>query len=174
MINLLLNLIKSIRAQHVLKLKISYKWLIGLSPIYLVVTIWYIISLGFEPQYDVKRGSLMWYTVMDNDFINTFPIVSLDGEVQYNTIGGDSPNIGAGWELNYESKKSISELEILLKDHFVASGSLLQQVDVSNCSWHSSDNNDKKKLFSTKKGCADLLLTITENGNVRVEVLVLI
>ena len=67
----------------------------------------YLFGLAIDDHYDVKKGTFLWYATMNNKTIIDFPIFEINGKVKYNSIGGDSPSIGAGWEIEYISKTDI-------------------------------------------------------------------
>ena len=136
----------------------------------------YLFGIALDNHNDVKKGTFLWYATMDNETISEFPLIEPIGNVTYNSIGRDSPSIGAGWEIEYESKKSSAELIPLLKKYLLQEGYELKEVNEPECSWKNYQKNDSMLLFAgvSKKGeCLDLTIEIKANGNSDIEVMIL-
>lgn len=135
-----------------------------------------LFSIALDDHYDVKKRTFLWYATMNNKTITEFPLVAPIGNITYNSIGGDSPSIGAGWEIKYKSKKNSKELAPLLRDYFLKEGYPLEEVNESTCSWKKYYKSDSILLFTgvSKKGeCVDLMIKLKANGNSAIEALIL-
>lgn len=135
----------------------------------------YVDKLVHDNQYDVKKWTFVWYATMDNKSITQFPLIGLTGEVVYNRYGIDRKDIGSGWEIKYESRKSSNELIPLLKDYFLKEGFKLEIVDQARCTYNTHRTNEFTLLFagvSDKGECLDLTIKLKENGNSEIEALI--
>jgi len=74
-----------------------------LFPILLLYYFSVLFNIALEDHNNIKKGTFLWYVTMDDKTITEFPIIKQIGEVQYNSLGGDSPSISAGWEIEYLS-----------------------------------------------------------------------
>lgn len=145
------------------------KWTIGLTlgffiPITLLYFLFVVVS-GFDRHYDVKKGTLLWYATMDNKTITQFPIIKPTEKATYNSLGGDSPEIGAEWEIQYtsEEKRTILSSEIL--NYLKKEGFKIKQVESPKNYWKENNKSIKSYSGSNKKGESLNLLLIEQNDN---------
>lgn len=160
-------------------MKISKIGLVGIILSGIVIlclfSLLYIFGISTEAHYDVKKGTLLWFITMDNKTIKSFPIIQPTDNVKYNSIGGDSPSIAAGWEVEYTSEKNFESLVVDIRSFLIDQGFNIEPTDKPECSWRNYKTNDKIKLYkavSEKGECLDLTL-IKTNDKTKIEVLIL-
>lgn len=108
--------------------------------------------------YDVKKGTLEWYLVMDNDFIVNFPVLYPTNKPIYNHIGGDSPNISAGYEVVYDSNLKENQLYLQIENYTKGKGLNLKKVNSIDCNSFTLDSVSKYSIYSTKEnGCVEIV-----------------
>jgi len=134
----------------------------------------YAFSTACENHYNVKKGTLLWKMVMFDETITNFPIIYPQGEPTYNHIGGDSPNIGAGWELEYSSFQDLHKIQSAISVYLAKEGYILQEVKFPECSWKRYNAREDTLLFSAGKGekCLDLSFIKVEK-HTKIEVIIL-
>jgi len=148
-----------------------------LFPIFFVVFLWYGSGMSFDTHYDVKKGSWMWFMRMDNKIINNFPIIEPIKRAEYNDIGGDNPNIGAAWSVEYISNENHQELLIQIKKYLEKSNIKIYSSTEAQCWFTWNDKLDKEYFYKDmnyKKGCLELKITELENGKTDVKFYVVI
>ena len=158
------------------------RWVIGLSiGLFIPLTITYFIYVfgtRFERHFDVKKGTLLWYATMDNKTITQFPILKPVNNVRYNSIGGDSPEIGAGWEVEYLSQENYQQIESTLIEYLKNKGFDIEKVDeLQYYGAGSNENNKSTQLYSgsNENGeSLDLLLKKNEDQTTRIECSIII
>ncbi|MBT2557429.1 hypothetical protein J7E24_06500 [Hymenobacter sp. ISL-91] len=105
---------------------------------------------------------------MDNKTITEFPVLGLIGNVTYNKIGGDGPNIATGWEIKYESRADIETLTEKFVEYLKSDGYELEAVLETQFYWTGKNKKNKtNRLYSgsNEKGeSLDLLLQRQNNG----------
>lgn len=159
------------------KRKKSRKWIkissILLFPILGLLYLSYLFSIALENHYDVQRGSFLWYATMDNQTITEFPIIkSIDGYTTYNSIGGDSPNIGTGWEIAYTSKEEREILTAKILQYLNEEGYQLKEVNETQFYWKGKHKkSDSNQLYSgaNKKGESLDLLFVNYGQSTKIE-----
>ena len=115
----------------------------------------YLFSLAIDDHYNVKRGTFLWLVTMDNRTITSFPTIAVQGEVSYNSIGGDAPSISTGWEIEYASEASKSALTQEILVYLEQRGFELEEVGETQYYWTGKNKkNDMNQLYSgsNKKG----------------------
>jgi len=133
----------------------------------------YLFGLAIEDHYDVKKGTFLWYATMDNETIKDFPIFQVHGGVTYNSIGGDSPSIDTGWEIEYTSKTDIETLTNQIVEFLEKDGYEIEEVEETQFYWSGKNRkNDTNHLYSgsNEKGeSLDLLIHSLGNGLNKIE-----
>ncbi len=133
----------------------------------------YLFGIALDDHYDVKKGTFLWYATMDNKTITEFPIIEPIGDATYNKIGGDSPNIATGWEIEYESKADIETLTEKFVEYLKSYGYELEAVLETQFYWTGKNKkNETNRLYSgsNEKGeSLDLLLQRQNNGLTTIE-----
>ena len=153
------------------------KWIIGSAVILFfplgLLYLSYLFGLALDNHYDVKKGTFLWYATMDNETITDFPVFESVGKVTYNSIGGDSPNIGTGWEIEYESKSDITLLTDRITEYLKNEGYEIKSVSEPQYNWKVDfKKNETNELFSgsnDKGESLDLLLQKQIDGLTKVE-----
>lgn len=153
------------------------KWIIGSAVILFfplgLLYISYLFGLALDNHYDVKKGTFLWYATMDNKTITDFPVFESVGKVTYNSIGGDSPNVGTGWEIEYESKSDITLLTDRITEYLKNEGYEIKSVIEPQYNWKVDVKKNKtNELFSgsnDKGESLDLLLQKQIDGLTKVE-----
>ncbi|MEZ4848441.1 MAG: hypothetical protein R3B93_07455 [Bacteroidia bacterium] len=127
----------------------------------------FLFGIALNDHHDVKRGTFLWYVTMDNPTITEFPVIFPNGEVVYNSIGGDSPNIGTGWEIEYESIAGYQELIHEIVEYLESEGYEMREVDKTQ--YYTVGKYKKSEsitLFSgTRKNGGGLDLMIKDGKN---------
>ena len=145
------------------------KWTIGLTiGFFIPITVLYLLFVvvsRFDRHYDVQKRTLLWYATMDNKTITQFPVIKPTKKAIYNSLGGDSPEIGAEWEIQYisEEEKTILSNEIL--NYLKKEGFKIKQVENPKNYWKENNKSIKSYLGSNKKGESLKLLLIEQNDN---------
>ena len=137
-----------------------------LFPILIFLCFAYMFSIAFEDHYDVKKGTLLWYATMDNKTITEFPVIEPNGRATYNRIGGDSPSIAAGWEIEYISYANSEVLIKQILDYLEKRGFTINEVEERYWYWWNK-KTELDRLYSgaNKKGEGlDLAFLKKENG----------
>lgn len=110
---------------------------------------------------------------MDNETITDFPIIESVGKVTYNSIGGDSPSIGTGWEIEYESKSDIEYLTNRITEYLENEGYEITEVDEPQFNWKlnikKSETNELYSGSNEKGESLDLLIQKQINGLTKIE-----
>lgn len=107
---------------------------------------------------DVKKGTLEWYLVMDDDFITNFPILNPINKPIYNHLGGDSPNISEGYEVIYNSNLNENQLYSQLENYTKGKGLDLKKINSIDCNSFALDSVSKYSIYSTKEnGCVEMV-----------------
>ena len=153
------------------------KWIIGSAVILFFplgfLYLSYLFGLALDNHYDVEKGTFLWYATMDNETITDFPVFESVGKVTYNSIGGDSPNIGTGWEIEYESKSDITLLKDKITEYLKNEGYEIKSVSEPQYNWKVDvKKNETNELFSgsnDKGESLDLLLQKQIDGLTKVE-----
>ena len=153
------------------------KWIIGSAVILFfplgLLYLSYLFGLALENHYDVKKGTFLWYATMDNETITDFPVFEPVGKVTYTSIGGDGPNIGTGWEIEYESKLDITFLTDKIAEYLKKEGYEIKSVSEPRYNWKVDvKKNETNELFSgsnDKGESLDLLLQKQIDGLTKVE-----
>lgn len=159
------------------KRKKNRKWIISSSiilfPILGFLYFTYLFAIAVEDHYDVKKGTFLWYVRMDNKTITEFPVIEPAGNVIYNSIGGDSPSITIGWEIEYLSKKYTEDLRHKIIEYLNKEGFAVNEVEKTEYYWTGKYKKDKmNQLYSgfNKEGeSLDLLFQIQNNGMTRIQ-----
>ena len=167
----------AIKSQNTKARKGVKKWIVITSVILFFplgfLYILYLSGLALENHYDVKRGTFLWYATMDNETITNFPIIEPAGEVRFNSIGGDSPNIGTGWGIEYESAESIKPVSKQLIQYLRSEGYNIQPVERTQYYWigrHEKSENNELYSGSNEIGeSLDLLIERKDNESTRIE-----
>lgn len=129
----------------------------------------YLFGIALEDHYDIKKGTFLWYATMDNKTIKGFPVFASKGNVIYNKIGGDSPNIASAWEIKYETNEKIEILTKSIVEYLTLEGYEISSVDEKQVDWTEIEMN-RRYTGSNKIGeSIDLLLQKQENGLVKIE-----
>ncbi len=158
------------------KIKKNRRWIIIFSlflfPILGFLYFSFLFGIALNDHYDVKKGTFLWYATMDNKTIKEFPLIEPFGKVTYNSIGGDGPNIGTGWGIEFTSKKDSKDLVTSILLYLKKEGFETNEVDETQYYWAGKyKRNEKNNLFSgyNKKGeSLDLLLQRLENSMTRI------
>lgn len=139
----------------------------------------YHLSLAFEDHNNVKRGTFLWYATMDNKTITEFPTINVKGDVKYNKRGGDNPNIGGGWEIEYESTENTETLRSNLLDYLKSENfNLLEKSSTEFKYWKVKDQENgklllyfgsKKKKYSSLKTHLYLMIQELKNGRSKIK-----
>lgn len=153
------------------------RYFIGLSIVFFIpLTIAYFIYVfgtAFDNHYDVKKGTLLWYATMDNSTITEFPILNPVSKIKFNSIGGDSPNIGTGWGIEYESKTDIETLTKQIVKYIENDGYEIKAVKETQFYWIGKNKKNKmNRLYSgsNEKGeSLDLFIEKQSNKTNRIE-----
>ncbi|WP_298476947.1 hypothetical protein [uncultured Maribacter sp.] len=153
------------------------RWIIGIAVVVFLplglLYFSYLFGLALDNHYDVKKGSFLWYATMDNKAIANFPVFESVGKVKHNSIGGDSPNIGTGWEIEYESTAEIEELSDRITEYLKKEGYELKTADQPEYNWKADiKKNEKNQLYSgsnDKGESLDLLLQKQDNELTKIE-----
>lgn len=172
-----LKLVNNENVKFFRRLKTTSIVFVVISPILIICFFVYVLGVSFETQYDVKKGSWMWYVRMDNTILNNFPIIELVGKEKYNEIGGDNPHIGAAYSLEYISSKCKEEILVSSKSYLDKYGIELYEIEDSECwqSWNKkTDNEFYFRDVNYSKGCLELRLTELINNTVKVELFVVV
>ena len=113
---------------------------------------------------------------MDNHTITHFPLIEPAGNATYNHIGGDSPSIGAGYEVSYTSNQPIESVLPSIRTYLTGEGYNINEVTIPECNWRNHIRNDSTWLFagvSKDGGCLDLLLKKSGTGKTGIEAMIL-
>jgi hypothetical protein len=153
------------------------RWIIGSAIVLffplVLLYISYLFGIALDDHYDVKKGTFLWYATMDNKTITGFPVIEPIGNVTYNKIGGDGPNIATGWEIKYQSRADIDTLTKEFVECLKSDGYELKAVDETQFYWTGKNKkNEMNRLYSgsNEKGeSLDLLLQRQNNGTARIE-----
>jgi hypothetical protein len=153
------------------------RWIIGIAIVLILplglLYFSYLFGLALDNHYDVKKGTFLWYATMDNETITEFPVFESVGKATYNGIGGDSPNIGTGWEIEYESKSDITFLKDKITEYLKNEGYEISSVDEPQYNWKVGvKKNETNEIFSgsnNKGESLDLLLQKQVDGLTKVE-----
>lgn len=133
----------------------------------------YLFGLAIDDHYDVKKGTFLWYATMDNETITEFPVFEANGKVKYNSIGGDSPSIATGWEIEYTSKTDIETLTNQIVEYLEKEGYEIKEVKETQFYWTGKNKkNGTNQLHSgsNEKGeSLDLLIQSLGNGLNKIE-----
>ena len=109
----------------------------------------YLFSLALDNHYDVKKGTFLWYATMDNNTITDFPLIKPKSRVIYNSIGGDGPNIGTGWGIEYVSEEENQMLVKKIIDYLKSEGYEIKEVTETQYYWPGKNKkNETNQLFS--------------------------
>jgi len=168
---------KVLKNKGVEKRKRNSRWIIISSsiifPILGLLYLSFLFGIALDNHYDVKRGTFLWYATMDNKTITKFPILEPIKIATYNKIGGDGPNIGTGWGVEYNSKKDTDNLSSTIMEYLKTEGFELSVVNETKYYWKGRyKTNENTKLFSgfNKKGeSLDLLIQRQDNGTTRIK-----
>ena len=130
---------------------------IGLFLPFIFLYFIYLFDLAIDNHYDVKKGTFLWYAQMDNKTITKFPLITPIGKEKFNAIGGDSPSISTGWEIEYWSGKELNEISEKINKHLKKDGFELQEVEKEELvsSYYIESENYAVEQFyigSNKKG----------------------
>ncbi|MFK7972027.1 MAG: hypothetical protein AB8F95_16790 [Bacteroidia bacterium] len=121
-----------------------------------------LLALAIDDHYDVKRGTFTWWATMDNTTITSFPVHEPKEEVTYHAIGGDSPSIGTGWEIEYSSHASPSTLAAIIIPYLKNEGYQMEKVaQTQHYIIGQHHKSDRKTLYSgvdAKGQSLDLLI----------------
>jgi hypothetical protein len=158
------------------------RWIIGLSiGLFIPLTVFYFIYIfgtAFENHYDVRKGTLLWYATMDNRTITQFPVLNPAENVTYNSIGGDSPEIGTGWEIEYLSQEENQRIESTILEHLTKEGFDIKKVDeLQYYGAGFKKNSNTTKLYSGSKEngeSLDLSIEKVDNLTTRIECSIII
>ena len=93
-----------------------------LFPICLLLNFSFLFGIALDDHYNVKKGTFLWYATMDNETITDFPQIDPVGEATFNKIGGDSPSISAGWEIEYTSRMNVDNVFPTIKKYLNEKG----------------------------------------------------
>ena len=153
------------------------RWIIGIAIVLILplglLYFSYLLGIALDNHYDVKKGTFLWYATMDNETITEFPVFESVGKATYNSIGGDSPNIGTGWEIEYESKSDITFLTDKITEYLKNEGYEISSVDEPQYNWKVGvKKNETNEIFSgsnNKGESLDLLLEKQVGGLTKVE-----
>ena len=134
----------------------------------------YLFSISFEDHCNVRKGTLLWYATMNNKTITKFPVIKLDGKVTYNSIGGDSPSIAAGWEIIYTSSEDIEKITEEILEYLKNRGFAIHEVEQTEHYWMGKyKRNEMSRLYSgvnKQKGEGlNLSLFLQKNGKTTIE-----
>ncbi|MCI4670483.1 MAG: hypothetical protein MRZ79_20270 [Bacteroidia bacterium] len=133
----------------------------------------YLFGLSIDDHYDVKKGTFLWYATMDNQTITEFPVFDVNGKVKYNSIGGDSPAISTGWEIEYTSKTDIKTLTNQIVEYLEKEGYEIKEVEETQFYWKGKNKkNETNQLYSgsNEKGeSLDLLVQNIGSGLIKIE-----
>ena len=137
-----------------------------LFPILFVRFFWYALGVSCETHYDVKKGSWMWFMRMENDIVNDFPIIEPIGREKYNDVGGDNPNIGAAWSVEYVSRKTKQDLMSIINEYLSKKGIKITELLKSPCRiWREKENAVYYTNINGFDGnCLELEIEESENG----------
>jgi hypothetical protein len=129
------------------------RWIIGTSVVLFFplgfLYFSYLFGLALDNHEDVKKGTFLWYATMDNKTIKNFPVFESVGKIKYNSIGGDSPNISTGWEIEYESKSEIEYLTDRLTEYLKNEGYKIKGVNEPQYNWKAGvKKNGTNELYS--------------------------
>ena len=168
---------KVLKNKAVEKRKRNRRWIIYssliLSPVIGFLYFLFLFVIALDDHYDVKRGTFLWYTKIDNKTITEFPLIKPLGKVAYNSIGGDSPSIETGWGIDFTSKQDNKTLTDTIIFYLKKEGFKISEVDETQYYWIGKHKrNANNNLFSgyNKKGeSLDLLLQRLDNGITRIE-----
>jgi hypothetical protein len=120
--------------------------------------------MGVIDHYDVKKGTLKWYLIMDDNTISNFPVYNYIKEPIYNHIGGDSPNISAGYEILYESKLSFNQLYPKIENYLKSNNYTLRKKNNPECYHLNLQEISNAQIYTSNgEGCLDLIFTKKSN-----------
>ena len=118
-------------------------------PLYITIASVCFIGDASDDHYNVKRGSLLWYSVMNNPTITNFPQIEPAGEVKFHHIGGNSLSIAMGWEIEYEAKRNFEYLFPIIKNYLNDEGYTLKEVEEAPCrNWRNYKRSSGTFLYS--------------------------
>ncbi|MCF8324852.1 MAG: hypothetical protein K9I84_07825 [Leadbetterella sp.] len=164
LIGLIFKILKSIFKQKKILLFTSVKdfiltpWTFASFFLSLLLSLNALFQTSILDHYDIKKGTLDWYLVMDNDFIINFPILYPINKPIYKHIGGDSPNISAGYEVVYDSKLKENQLYPQLENYTKRNGLNLKKVNSIYCNPSGLDSLSKYSIYSAKEnGCVEII-----------------
>jgi len=133
----------------------------------------YLFGLAFDNHYDVKKGTFLWYATMDNNTITNFPLIKSKSCVTYSSIGGDGPNIGTGWGIEYVSEEENQILVDKINVYLKSKGYEIEEVSETQYYWKGKNKkNETNQLFSgaNEKGeSLDILFERQEDELIKVE-----
>jgi len=152
-------------------------WMIGTSAVLILplgfMYFSYLFGLALDHHHDVQRGTFLWYATMNNETITDFPILAPVGKVRFNSIGGDSPNIGTGWQIEYVSKTDAKTVSIRILEYLEGEGYNLHRAGETQFYWvgkHKKNETNELYSGSNQKGeSLDLLIQASENGTTQIE-----
>jgi hypothetical protein len=155
------------------------KWIIRLSfilgPVLGILLIFLLFNTVLNDNYNVKKGTILWYSTMTNSTVTEFPIIAPEGQASYNSLNDGGTGF-VGWEVEYTSTKKNEELLPLLKNYLLEKGYKLEKVKEPKYSWNNYHSDSSTTLiagFSKKDKCLDLTIKKLANGNSHVEALFL-
>lgn len=143
------------------------RWIIGTAVVFFFPLVLYLFGLAIDNHDDVKKGSFLWYATMNNETITNFPVLEPVGKVRFNSIGGDSPSIGTGWGIEYESKADIKTISKRIIEYLQSEGYDIKPVDKTQFYWLGKNKKEEtNELYSgsNQKG-ESLDLMIQRQGN---------
>lgn len=141
--------------------------IIGIVVILFLVLVVHIFGVSTKSHYDVKRGSLNWLVLMDNKTIKDFPVIKPLSDVQYNSLGGDSPSIGASWEMKYISTEQYDTLYLEISQYLESRGFNLKSTLEKEYSEKQSRSDNNTITFSSVSNSGewiDMEFLITEEN----------
>ena len=133
----------------------------------------YLFGLALEDHRNVQPGTFLWYATMDNSAITDFPQIEPIGQVRFGSIGGDSPNIGTGWEIEYTSEAKPELVIQQITDYLQQAGYDLEAVDQTRYYWIGKNKKSNTNVLysgSNEKGEAlDLYIQKMSSNRVEIE-----
>lgn len=91
------------------------KWIIRLSlilsPILGIIFIFFLFNTVLNDNYNVKKGTILWYSTMTNSTVTEFPIIEPEGQATYNSLNDGGPGF-VGWEVEYVSTKKVKSYSL--------------------------------------------------------------
>ena len=127
-----------------------------LFPILFVLYILFLFGIGVESHYNVKKDTFLWYATIDADkTIVDFPQIQPIQNVVFNNVGGDSPSIAGGSEIQYQSSADYNSLKKEIMDYLTSQEFEIKEVSEADFYWYVTNiRSDKKGFFtaSNKKG----------------------